>query len=198
MKKQHFAYIDAAWQPLFRAFVLRVMQAAHPLFGRSDGHPVYEGNQLAVTHNSDIGVADFQRVAGYFDLPHEVIYTTNISAFITALLAGALSMSNSQQQVFVKQLNEILEKTGRSFDNEEQPLTWDRLLGFLDQLEFSFDEDGHCQPLTLLVPPTLTSVAQRILTESRTDLQKQQQLNALVERKREAHNDREAHRELAD
>ena len=198
MQKQRFARITAAWQPLFQSFVLRVLQAANSSFVQSGNHPLYEGSQLAVTQNSDIAVADFQCVAGYFDIPYEIVPTTNIPAFIWALSVGALDMSRSQQLVFIRQIDEILEKTGRSFDNENQPLTWERFLRFLDKIEFSFDEDGRWQPPTLFVPPALVPTAQRVSTECLTDPQKAEQLQALIQRKWEAYNDRETHRELAD
>ncbi len=198
MQKQRFVRISAAWQPLFQTFVLRVLQATNPPFVQLGNLPLYEGNRLAVTQNSDIAVADFQRVAGYFNIPHDVIHTTDIPAFVAALAVGALDMGRSRQLVFVRQLDEILEKTGRSFDNEQQPLTWERFLWFLDTIEFSFDEAGHWQPPTLFVPPALFSTAQRVSTEWLTDPQKAEQLNALIQRKWEAHHDREAHRELVD
>ena len=198
MQKQRFAHITAAWQPLFQMFVLRVLQATNPPFVQLGGHPLYEGNRLTVAQNSDIAVADFQRVAGYFDIPDEVIRTTDIPAFVAALSTGALDMGHSRQLMFVRQLDEILEKTGRSFDNEQQPLTWERFLAFLDRIEFSFDEAGQWQPPTLLVPPALFPTAQRVSTEWQTDPQKAEQLNALLQRKWEAHYNRETHRELAD
>src|SRR5260370_42421804 len=139
MQKQRFARITAAWQPLFQGFVLRVLQATNPPVVQLGNHPPYEGSQLAVTQNSDIAVADFQRVAGYFNIPHEVIHTTDIPAFVAALSIGALDIGRSRQLVLVRQLDEILEKTGRSFDNEQQPLTWVRFLAFLSTIEFSFD-----------------------------------------------------------
>jgi len=198
MQKQRFTHITAAWQPLFQSFVLRVLQSANSSFVQSGSHPLYEGSQLAITPNSDIAVADFQRVDGYFDIPYEVVSTTNIPAFIWALSVGALDMSRSQQLVFIRQLDEILEKTGRSFDNENQPLTWERFLKFLDKIEFSFDENGRWQPPTLFVPPALVPTAHRVSNEWLTDPQKTEQLQALIQRKWEAHNDRETHRELVD
>jgi hypothetical protein len=143
-------------------------------------------------------VADFQRVAGFFDIPHEVIQTTNIPAFIALLSSGALGMSNNRQLVFIQQLNGILEKTGRSFDNEQQPLSWERYLAFLETVEFSFDENGQWIPPRLLVPPALISTVERLSTEHRTDPQKAEQWDALIQRKKKAHDDREAHRELVD
>jgi hypothetical protein len=198
MQKQRFVRISAAWQPLFQTFVLHVLQATNPPFVQLGDHPLYEGNQLAVTQDSDIAVADFQRVAGYFDIPHEVIQTTNIAAFVAILYAGALDMGSNRQLVFIRQLNEILEKTGRSFDNEQQPLTWERFLAFLETIEFSFDESGQLQPPTLFVPPALIPTVQRVSTEQLTDPQKAEQWDALIQRKRKAHNDRETHRELVD
>jgi hypothetical protein len=198
MQRQRFARISAAWQPLFQTFVLRVLQATNPPFVQLGDHPLYEGNRLAVTQNSDIAVADFQRVAGYFDITHDVIHTTDIRAFVAALVVGALDIGRSRQLVFVRQLDEILEKTGRSFDNEQQPLTSERFLWFLDKVEFSFDETGQWQPPTLFVPPALFETAQRVSTEWFTDPHKAEQLKALIQRKWEAHHDREAHRELVD
>src|SRR5258708_11157114 len=100
MQKQRFVSISAAWQPLFQTFVLRVLQATNPPFVQLGDHPLYEGNQLAVTQDSDIAVADFEGVAGYFDIPHEVIQTTNIPALLPLLYAGPLDMGSSRQLVF--------------------------------------------------------------------------------------------------
>lgn len=198
MERQQFRQIAGAWNPIFRAFVLRILQEMNQQVVGPVGLPVYEGNQLAVTHESDIATTDFQRVAGYYNLPIEIVRTTDISAFLAALRSGAIEMSRDQLRVFTSQLSEILEKAGRSFDNGGQPLTWERFLEHLDRLDFSFDENGDWQPPKIIVSEELAPVVQRIYDERLNDSEKQRQLDELVLRKRDAWNDREAHRQLVD
>lgn len=199
MDRQEFKDIASAWNPLFLTFMLRILQAASPQYLRVGHLPMYEGGRLTVGYDSDMATADFQRAGGIIDIPVEAMRNTDFPGFVNSIATGALELNDNRHKTHFSQLDEILEKTGRSFDNEGQPLTWERLIGFLDKLDFSFDENGEWLPPTIFTASErMAATVQRIYDERLSDPAKHQQFEDLVRRKWEAHCDREAHRELVD
>jgi hypothetical protein len=198
MKRQRFSVISYECNEAIGKLMVNVVRNSHPLFRQMGESIMYEGDSGEIVGESDIATSDFATIKGHFRIEHDTIRKVSLEAFRSALEKGSLEIHQSQHTALFEQMNQVLEKTNRTFDAGGQLLSWELFLSMWEHVEFIFDQDGNWLPQTLVVDPRMMPRLQHIAAEVENDAIKKQQWRELLDRKRREFDAKEANRKLVD
>lgn len=119
-----------------------------------------------------------------------------------AVRQAAIDLVNQLQEgrdrLSFSRIEDVAEQAGNIFDAQGRSITPDFLLEMLEGLRFSFNESGEWIKPQMIYHPSKHEAVEKAIYQLENDQNYKTKLEALIQRKRQEHNDREANRKLVD
>lgn len=211
--KQRFPLVAKGAGIAINEFIMQFFRHSDAFANKIPEYPVYEGYSMAIVQMGKASIGEMpdqevndsiamssslQQIVGTGEIVPEDIRMINLEEFRAMLLDIATGLTESRGRTMFSQLDDILDKAGRTTDAEGKPFTFELWLHGIESIDFEFDDNGNPLYPTLVIHPAMSATVEKVFAEVEKDPILRQKLNDVLNRKREAYYAKEANRKLAD
>lgn len=170
-----------------------------PLLSSLRVRMINEGN--TVVSSSVEGFSErieYKEISAKFEIKNEEIIEKGPDAYFSRVKQIAKDMGKQQSQMFIKKMDEVVQRTGNIVNAKSRPLSPQLILEALEKIAIDFDEHGNPIFPTLVVSPQQYKKIKEEIPkwESNPDLRRRHM--EVMEKKRKEWLDRENSRKLVD
>ena len=156
---------------------------------------VAEGcSQQLTRSDQSVDETEFTRAFGEFQIRNDEMDSLTPMDVIQRVDAAAQQMRDQIERMFFKTVDDTTKKTGNVL-NAKGPVTPERVMEMLNMLQIDFRRDGKFN-YSIVCGPEMFQQIQKAFADIESDPALGEQLEAIIARKREEWNAREAARKL--
>lgn len=182
---------------LLDRYLQKQIQARLGAFSDIPHNKVHEGNRMRIIRaDGSIQDSDFFLSSAEIVLKMDEVPSLTIEQRLEKINEVADKMANQINKNLYTILHEATDSAGQSVNYQGKPFDVDAILAVIELIQIDFDETGRHMPLSLIIPPSLTSKAKQIIEQFESDPMLKKRYEEVIERKRMEWYDRETARKL--